>query len=150
MILKSNWKNTGEKAHVNAEPFYKDSNNNSSNYCSARYSFFNNSGFTLIEVMIVVVIIGILVAIAIPLYQQWTERSAERTNEANIRVIEGAIMKYIAEEGFQDCGGPSGGEWEDELVGEYLAEWPEPPERIYPDESYRVEDTHPNIEVVVE
>ena len=54
-------------------------------------------GFTLVELMVVVVIIGILVAIAVPIYNTVQDTAADNACEANIRTIEGAYMIYEAE-----------------------------------------------------
>ena len=45
----------------------------------------NNKGFTLAELLIVVAIIAVLVAIAIPVFQTRLEQSRETTDIANLR-----------------------------------------------------------------
>ena len=58
----------------------------------------NRKGFTLAELLIVVAIIAVLVAIAIPVFTTQLERSREATDLANIRsAYAEAMTDYIAD-----------------------------------------------------
>ena len=59
----------------------------------------NAKGFTLIELMIVVAIIGILAAIAIPAYQDYTTRARVTESLSIINVIKIGIAESYADQG---------------------------------------------------
>jgi len=59
----------------------------------------NQRGFTLVELMIVVIIVGILAAVAIPMYQGATERAKASEAVAALGTIRGAMRVYYAEHG---------------------------------------------------
>ena len=67
-------------------------------------------GFTLIELMIVVAIIGILAAIAIPAYQNYTIRSQISEGLTLAGGWKAAIAEYYAQQGtFPTCQSTTGG-----------------------------------------
>src|SRR5471032_1326062 len=56
-------------------------------------------GFTLVEIMVVVVIIGLLAAIAIPAFQRVQQRSLASRMANDIRQCESAFERYAIENG---------------------------------------------------
>ena len=61
-----------------------------------RITLGNRRGFTLIELMIVVAIIGILAAIAVPLYQNILSRSRTAKAQADTRSVASAMVQFSA------------------------------------------------------
>jgi type IV pilus assembly protein PilA len=58
-----------------------------------------NKAFTLVEIMIVVVIIGLLAAMAIPAFQKVRASSQDKTVLNNIRQLGAAADQYFLENG---------------------------------------------------
>ena len=62
----------------------------------------NQQGFTLIELMIVVAIIGILAAIAIPAYQNYTKKSSEGACMSETKAYANILYSYLADPNRED------------------------------------------------
>lgn len=61
----------------------------------------NKKGFTLVELMIVVVIMGVLVAVAIPIYNSVTKGVEAKACHANCEIIEKAAQQYLLDVGHE-------------------------------------------------
>jgi type IV pilus assembly protein PilA len=61
----------------------------------------NQKGFTLIELMIVVAIIGILAAIALPKFADMLEKSRDGATKGNLDSMKSAINMYTADQSGQ-------------------------------------------------
>ncbi|MDP4610882.1 MAG: prepilin-type N-terminal cleavage/methylation domain-containing protein [Opitutales bacterium] len=59
----------------------------------------SKKGFTLVEIMIVVVIIGLLAAMAVPAFQKVRTTSQEKTIRNNLRQLASGAEQYFLEEG---------------------------------------------------
>lgn len=55
----------------------------------------SKEGFTLVELMIVVVIMAILIAVAVPVYGAVTKNAENKTCHSNCDIIEKAVIQYL-------------------------------------------------------
>ena len=82
----------------------------------------NKGGFTLIEIMIVVLIIAILLAIAIPNFMRARETSRAKSCQANLRQIETAKEQCAMDNKLAADATPA-----KDALDDYMKAWPQCP-----------------------
>lgn len=58
-----------------------------------------DSGFTLVELLVVVVIIGVLVAIAVPMYLNYRKGAANKSAQSDVRAAVSAAEQFYTDNG---------------------------------------------------
>ncbi len=97
-------------------------------------------GFTLIEVMIVVAIIGILAAVAIRNYVKAQEMAEKAVCVENLKQIQGAVQRWAIEAGAAPTATPA----TSDLVPEYMRTWPKCKGTAYTPPAVTAEGVCPN------
>ena len=90
--------------------------------------WFNRKGFTLVEIMIVVAIIGLLAAIAIPNYSKARQAALKNVCISNLRQIQGAVQIWAIDKGKNSADTFDTGD----IVPNYLKSWPSEGRTPYP------------------
>lgn len=80
----------------------------------------DKQGFTMLELMLAILIIGVLAAVAMPVYSNAVQKSKISRAQADLRTLESALSIYYAEKGEYPA------ELKD-LTPDYIKEVPESP-----------------------
>ncbi|MEA5076766.1 MAG: type II secretion system protein [Coriobacteriia bacterium] len=85
--------------------------------------FKKEEGFTLVELMVVVLIIGILVAIAIPVFNAAQDSARKSACQNNMRVLDGAVQQWVAAAPTNDASTLDDLTTAQAAIGSYVKTW---------------------------
>ncbi len=58
----------------------------------------DSRGYTLVELMVVIAIIGVITAIAIPYYNNYKQTACDQAALADLYNVKAAVQKYLTDE----------------------------------------------------
>lgn len=103
------------------------SNITSAEYRQRTLNLRSKGGFALVELLTVLVIIAILVAIAVTIYNSTQQTARDRADEANVRILNSATLQWMLENKDNDPRNISGEDLEDIIIDRFVKEWPKSP-----------------------
>jgi prepilin-type N-terminal cleavage/methylation domain-containing protein len=87
----------------------------------------HSSGFALLELLAVLIIIAILVSIAVPLYASTNQTAKDRADEANVRILNSATLQWMMADEGNDPRTVAESTLKAELLGKFVQGWPVSP-----------------------
>ena len=94
----------------------------------------NKEGFTLVEIIIVIAILGTLAVIAVPQVGKFRIKAAISAHNVNVRTLEGAATMYVMTEGLPEGENTENITWKrnqnNDIWENYITNWPDVPKGL--------------------